>query len=51
MGKLYYVKFELHGKEHISYVNAVSEVDAIMEARTLAKDWCNVAHIICVGVA
>lgn len=50
MEKRYFVKFELHGKKHISYVNAVSEVDAIMQARTIAKDWCNVAHIIAVNL-
>lgn len=51
MEKLYSVKLELHGKEHVSYVTAVSEIDAIMQARTLAKDWNNVAHIISVGLA
>ena len=51
MEKLYCVKLELHGKAHDSYVKAMSELDAIMQARTLIKDWNNVAHIISVGLA
>jgi hypothetical protein len=51
MEKLWYVKYELHGKEHIAFVNATSELDALMEARTKAKDWCNTCHVICIAPA
>ena len=51
MTKVYYVKLEKHGKEHVVFVNATSELDAIMEARNVTKDFLNNAHIICVSLA
>lgn len=51
MEKLYVVKHELHGKVHVAYVRATSELGALMEARTAAKDSCNVSHVISISLA
>ena len=51
MEKLYCVKHELHGKIHVSFVKAISELDALMEARMTIKDYCNISHVICIALA
>ena len=45
MEKTWRVELELHGAKQIVFVSAVSDIDAVQKARTVAKDWCNVAHI------
>lgn len=51
MEKLYCIKHELHGRQHVCFVKATSELDAIMQARGAIKDNCNVSHIISVSLA
>lgn len=46
MEKQWHVQLELHSKNHDVFVNAANEIDAIMVARTVVKDYCNVSHII-----
>ncbi len=46
MEKTWRVELELHSKKHVVFVNALSDIEAVYKARTVAKDWCNVAHII-----
>jgi len=51
MERLYCIKHELHGRQHVCFVKATSELDAIMQARRAIKDNCNVSHIISVSLA
>lgn len=51
MARLYCIKHELHGKLHVCFVEATSELDAIIQARSVIKDNCNVSHIISVSLA
>ena len=46
MEKTWQVELELHGKKQVVFASAMSDIDAVQKARTVAKDWCNVAHII-----
>lgn len=51
MEKLYYLKLEHYGEEQEVYVNAVSELDAVMQARTKIGDVLNNCHVICIAEA
>ena len=46
MEKPWHVKLELNNKKHDVFVNASNEIDAVMIARTIVKDYCNVSHVI-----
>lgn len=48
MEKTWRVELEFHSKKQVIFVNALSDIEAVYKARTVAKDWCNVAHIISV---
>lgn len=40
------IVYELHGKMGSVRVRAADELHAIMEARTVIRDWCNVCHVV-----
>jgi len=47
----YLVKLEKHKKISYILVDAVSELDAIMQARSEIKDHTNTSHIVSVSLA
>ena len=51
MTRKYLVKLEKNKKVGYYLVDAVSELDAIMQARTEAKDHTNTSHIVSVSLA